>query len=41
MTGAPDYTAFKLGWWELTNNLQEMRSAIDLKATVKKKRVKQ
>ena len=24
MTGAPDYTSFKLGWWELTNNLQEM-----------------
>jgi hypothetical protein len=25
MTGAPDYMAFKLGWWELTHNLQKMR----------------
>lgn len=40
MTGAPDYTSFKLGWWELTNNLAEMRDAIDLKAQGKKIRRK-
>jgi hypothetical protein len=40
MTGAPDYAAFKNGWWELSNNLAEMRDAIDLKAQGKKKRVK-
>lgn len=38
MTGAPDYAAFKLGWWELTNNLQEMKDGIDLKAKGKKGR---
>ncbi|MGB2696635.1 MAG: multiheme c-type cytochrome, partial [Candidatus Zixiibacteriota bacterium] len=27
----PDYAAFKLGWWELTKNLQEMRDLIELK----------
>jgi hypothetical protein len=37
MTGAPDYAAFKNGWWELSNNLAEMRDAIDLKAQGKKK----
>jgi hypothetical protein len=37
MTGAPDYAAFKNGWWELSNNLDEMRDAIDLKAKGKKK----
>ena len=31
MTGAPDYAAFKNGWWELTTNLQEMQSLIALK----------
>ncbi|MFZ5997235.1 MAG: multiheme c-type cytochrome [Nitrospirota bacterium] len=31
MTGAPDYGAFKLGWWELTNNLRNMKELIDLK----------
>ncbi len=31
MTGAPDYTAFKLGWWELSDNLQKMRDHIELK----------
>ncbi len=24
----PDYTAFKNGWWELTRNLEETRSAV-------------
>jgi hypothetical protein len=37
MTGAPDYTAFKYGWWELTNNLNMMRDMIDIKEQVKKK----
>ncbi len=31
MTGAPDYTAFKNGWWYLTENLQHMKEWIDLK----------
>jgi len=37
MTGAPDYAAFKEGWWEMTNNLVEMKESIDLKTSVKKK----
>jgi len=32
MTGAPDYAAFKNGWWELTANLSNMRKMIDLLA---------
>jgi len=28
MTGAPDYAAFKNGWWELTNNLREMKDKV-------------
>ena len=28
----PDYAAFKLGWWELTKNLQEMQDLTELKA---------
>ncbi len=31
MSGAPDYAAFKNGWWELSDNLQKMRDTIDLK----------
>jgi hydroxylamine dehydrogenase len=27
----PDYAAFKLGWWELTKNLQEIKNLIELK----------
>lgn len=41
MTGAPDYTAFKLGWWELSDNLQKMRDMIDLKWQKKEKIPKQ
>jgi len=37
MAGTPDYTSFKLGWWELNQNLTEMKKAID---TVYKKRKK-
>ena len=31
MTGAPDYAAFKNGWWNLTTNLQDMQSFVALK----------
>ena len=31
MTGAPDYSSFKLGWWELSKNLQEMKELIEAK----------
>jgi hypothetical protein len=31
MTGAPDYAAFKNGWWYLTNNLLEMKKEIEKK----------
>lgn len=38
MTGAPDYTSFKLGWWELSENLQKMKDLIELKKQIKTKR---
>jgi hypothetical protein len=28
MTGAPDYAAFKNGWWEMTRNLKKMEDWI-------------
>jgi hypothetical protein len=31
MSGAPDYTSFKYGWWELSKNLQEMKAILDKK----------
>jgi len=31
MTGAPDYAAFKNGWWYLTKTLQEMKDRIEKK----------
>lgn len=31
MTGAPDYAAFKNGWWKLTENLEHMREWIELR----------
>ena len=31
MTGAPDYAAFKNGWWYLTDNLLHMKEWIELK----------
>lgn len=37
MTGAPDYTSFKLGWWELSDNLQKMRDTIDAKQRINEK----
>ncbi|NJD56526.1 MAG: hydroxylamine oxidase [Nitrospirae bacterium] len=36
MTGAPDYAAFKNGWWELSDNLQKMRDTIDQKKNLRK-----
>ena len=30
--GGPDYAAFKNGWWALTENLQEIRDLIEVKA---------
>jgi len=38
MTGAPDYASFKHGWWDMTNNIAEMREAIDFKASMKSKK---
>ncbi|HWR58270.1 MAG TPA: multiheme c-type cytochrome [Thermodesulfovibrionales bacterium] len=35
MTGAPDYAAFKNGWWYLSENLQNMKDWIDLKKKAK------
>jgi hypothetical protein len=31
MTGAFDYAAFKNGWWELSENLQQMQDLLELK----------
>jgi len=31
MTGAPDYATFKLGWWELSEKLQQMKNWIELR----------
>jgi hypothetical protein len=31
MTGAPDYTAFKNGWWYLNENLQHMKDWMEFK----------
>jgi hydroxylamine dehydrogenase len=36
MTGAPDYQAFKHGWWDLSKNLQHMEDMIELKTMAKK-----
>lgn len=35
MTGAPDYTSFKLGWWDLSHNLQQMKDMIEIKSMLK------
>ena len=32
MTGAPDYAAFKNGWWEITEALQQMKDLAAIKA---------
>ncbi len=36
MTGAPDYQAFKHGWWNMTKNIEHMKNAIEVKALLKK-----
>ena len=36
MTGAPDYQAFKHGWWDMTKNIEHMRNAIEVKTLLKK-----
>jgi hypothetical protein len=38
MTGAPDYAAFKNGWWELMFNLNAMKDALDYKTMLRKSR---
>jgi hypothetical protein len=35
MTGAPDYTAFKNGWWYLTETLNQMKDWMELKKKAK------
>jgi len=37
MTGAPDYTSFKNGWWSLNENLQHMKDWIEFKKEAKDK----
>jgi hypothetical protein len=37
MTGAPDYAAFKHGWWDMTTNTADMKEMIELKAPGKRK----
>lgn len=34
MTGAPDYTSFKNGWWYLTENLQNMKDYSNLRKEI-------
>jgi hypothetical protein len=38
MTGAPDYASFKHGWWNMTNNIAEMKEMIDLKTSAREKK---
>ncbi|MFZ1082807.1 MAG: multiheme c-type cytochrome [Candidatus Kryptoniota bacterium] len=40
MTGAPDYQAFKHGWWDMQKNLQEMKDMLDLKLARRNKPIK-
>jgi hypothetical protein len=35
MTGAPDYATFKNGWWNLTENLQQMKDWVELRKKAK------
>jgi hydroxylamine dehydrogenase len=35
MTGAPDYTSFKNGWWHLNENLQNMKDWTEFKKVKK------
>lgn len=36
MTGAPDYQAFKHGWWDMTNNLVQMNDMLEVKKPTQK-----
>jgi hypothetical protein len=38
MTGAPDYAAFKNGWWYLTNTLIEMKNMISIREGMEKEK---
>ena len=35
MTGAPDYQAFKHGWWDMTKNIEVMKNTIEVKTLLK------
>ena len=35
MTGAPDYQAFKHGWWDMTRNIEHMKNTIEVKTLLK------
>jgi hypothetical protein len=35
MTGAPDYSSFKNGWWDLSENLSHMKDWMELKKKAK------
>jgi hydroxylamine dehydrogenase len=35
MTGAPDYQAFKHGWWDMSKNLEQMKNLIEIKSAIK------
>jgi len=37
MTGAPDYQAFNHGWWNMQENLQQMKDMLDIKRTSRNK----
>ena len=38
MTGAPDFTSFNHGWSDLTNNILNMKSAVDFKLNISDKK---
>jgi hypothetical protein len=40
MTGAPDYTAFKNGWWYLNENLQHMKDRMEFKKKAQRVKAK-
>lgn len=40
MTGAPDYEAFKHGWWDMSKNLQHMKDMMELKTMLKQNKGK-
>jgi hypothetical protein len=37
MTGAPDYSTFHHGWWDLTTRMEEMKEIMELKALLREK----